>query len=82
MWDAEWLPATAAAIDWSGFYVMVQPPGGGDAQQGKVRRREIRPGWVKNPHYEADVGEDVRVRVLSVNATAGKLALTMRGIGQ
>mmetsp|Transcript_37877 Transcript_37877/g.113125 ORF Transcript_37877/g.113125 Transcript_37877/m.113125 type:complete len:256 (-) Transcript_37877:74-841(-) len=78
--EDQWLSGTVCAIDWSGFYVMVAPPGGGEPQQGKVRRREIRKGWVKNPFGEAEVGDDVRVRVLGVNETSGKLALTMRGM--
>uniref|UniRef100_A0A7S2I1P2 S1 motif domain-containing protein n=1 Tax=Alexandrium andersonii TaxID=327968 RepID=A0A7S2I1P2_9DINO len=76
----QWLSGTVCAVDWSGLYVTVRPPDGGTPQEGKVKRREIRRGWVENPFEEADVGEDIRVRVLSVNATSGRLALTMKGI--
>lgn len=75
-----WLTGTVSAVDWSGFYVRVQPPGGGEPQEGKVRRREIRRGWVKNPYAEAEVGEEIRVRVLRADEEAGRLGLTMRGL--
>uniref|UniRef100_A0A7S1L917 S1 motif domain-containing protein n=1 Tax=Alexandrium catenella TaxID=2925 RepID=A0A7S1L917_ALECA len=76
----QWISGTVSAVDYSGLYVAVQLPGGGEPQQGKVRRREIRKGWVKNPFKEAEMGEEVRVRVIGLNVTAGRLDLTMRGI--
>eukprot|EP00416_Gambierdiscus_australes_P024800 CAMPEP_0171071552 /NCGR_PEP_ID=MMETSP0766_2-20121228/10386_1 /TAXON_ID=439317 /ORGANISM="Gambierdiscus australes, Strain CAWD 149" /LENGTH=242 /DNA_ID=CAMNT_0011528101 /DNA_START=18 /DNA_END=746 /DNA_ORIENTATION=+ len=78
--EDEWLTGEVVGIDWGGLYVSLVPPGGGEAQQGKVRRMKIRKGRVKNTFKEAEVGQEVRVRVIRVDEQAARLDLSMRGL--
>jgi len=76
----QWLSGVVTAIDPSGLYIKVDPPGGGHPQQGKVKKKDIRKGRVRDPNKEAEIGEEVRVRVTEVDEKAGRLGLSLRGL--
>jgi general stress protein 13 len=48
--------------------------------QGLVHISEITHGYVKNINEHIKVGEEVKVKVLSVDKEAGKIGLSMRAI--
>ncbi|KKB34966.1 S1 domain-containing post-transcriptional regulator GSP13 [Bacillus thermotolerans] len=49
-----------------------------DGKQGLVHISEVTHGFVKDIHEYLQVGEEVKVKVLSVNEEEGKISLSIR----
>lgn len=60
-----------------GIFVDVEAPSG-ETVQGMVHVTEIREGFVDDPATEAEVGQEVTVRVVSVDTSSGRLGLSMK----
>lgn len=74
----EWFDGTVTSVTDFGLFVAVSPPGGGPTAQGLVHISQIRDGFVEHPAEEAEVGQQVKVRVKEVDTAKGKLKLSMR----
>lgn len=61
-----------------GIFVDVHPPQGGASVQGLVHISEIREGFVDGSDLEVDTGQEVKVRVISVEPETGRISLSMR----
>jgi len=77
----QWLTGTVARIAPFGFFVTVAPPEGGDAADGLVHITQIRDGFVENTEDEAEVGQEIKVRVQSVDLDQGRMSLSMKEPG-
>mmetsp|Transcript_69311 Transcript_69311/g.157254 ORF Transcript_69311/g.157254 Transcript_69311/m.157254 type:complete len:360 (-) Transcript_69311:125-1204(-) len=73
----EWLTGKVETIAPFGLFVSVQPPGGGRAEKGLVHVSKIRDGFVDDINAEAEVGQEVKVRVLDVDTERQKISLSM-----
>lgn len=73
----EWLNGTVHKVAPFGLLVAVQSPDGTAAAVGLVHYSLIRSGFVESGFGEAEVGQKVKVRVLSVDPSAHKMALDM-----
>jgi len=71
----EWLTATVQSATDFGLIVSLAPPGGGPVAQGMVHISQIKEGFVEHPAEEAEIGQEVRVRVLETNP---RLRLSMK----
>lgn len=78
--DTVWLSGVVKGLANFGAFVEVQPPEGGSAAQGLVHISQIKDGFIEDPGEELEMDQEVQVRVVSVDADAGKMALTMRQI--
>jgi len=76
----EWLDGTVATVLSFGAFVTVTAPGGATAD-GLVHISRIREGFIESVEDELSVGQDVRVRVDSVDLERGKLGFTMKEPG-
>jgi len=74
----EFLEGNVASIVDFGLFVLVPPPGGGPSVQGLVHISQIREGFVEHPAEEAQVGQVVKVRVMSADPEKGRLRLSMK----
>jgi len=74
----QWLTGVVASIAPFGIFVTVTPPGGGATADGLVHITAIRDGFVENTADEASVGQEVQVRVKSVDAGMGRMSLSMK----
>ncbi|CAE8605957.1 unnamed protein product, partial [Polarella glacialis] len=73
-----WLMGVVTGVEASGLFVKVQNPSGGLPQQGKIRRKDIREDYVNNTFSEGIfVGDELRVKVRSVDVVGRKLGLTL-----
>jgi len=72
----EWLKGTVQRIAPFGFFVSVTLPDGATAD-GLVHITRIREGFVENIEDEAEVGQEIDVRIESVDIDAGKMSLSM-----
>jgi small subunit ribosomal protein S1 len=61
-----------------GVFVQVQAPGSDASAKGMVHCSQIRDGFVENPADEVEIGQEVKVRVVSVDAAQGRMSLSMR----
>mmetsp|Transcript_69314 Transcript_69314/g.157267 ORF Transcript_69314/g.157267 Transcript_69314/m.157267 type:complete len:359 (-) Transcript_69314:90-1166(-) len=74
----KWLTGTVERIVKFGLFVSVRPPAGGDAQTGLVHVSKIRAkGYVDDVHDVAEVGQEVKVRVLDVDLEKQNMRLSM-----
>jgi len=73
----EFLDGTVDGIAKFGIFVMVKTPGSGAPQKGLVHVSQIKDGFVDDPWSEVEEGQEVKVRVISVDEGAGKLSLSM-----
>jgi len=73
----EWLKGTVTGIQPYGLFVEVAPPDGTAAQNGLVPVKLIREGFVEDTQKEAEMGQEVKVRIVNVVAKEGKLGLSM-----
>jgi len=74
-----WLKGTVARIQAFGLFVTVESPNGGTPQDGLVHVSNIRDGYVTDAFEEAEVGQEVQVRVLQVDKERNQLKLSMKG---
>lgn len=72
-----WLKGSVHHVAPFGVFVDVVAPSGGNAQ-GMVHIKEMREGFVQDPFAEVEVGQEVKVRVLSADVAAGRLSLSMK----
>lgn len=74
----QWLVGNVSSVAEYGFFVMLEPPGGGKPVAGLVHKSDIRAGYVMDPRREVEVGQPVGVRVLHVDTVNYRLRLSMR----
>lgn len=74
----EWLTGRVSSIAPFGLFVTVTPPNGGSEADGLVHITAIRDGFVENTEDEAEVGQEVQVRVKSVDVGMGRMSLSMK----
>lgn len=78
-----WYPGKVTVVRKNGAFVALESPSGSEARpQGMIRVKEIGNGTLKDAAAAVSPGDDVEVRVLGFNSTAGKLlSLSMRPLG-
>merc|ERR1712008_149719 len=74
----EWLDGKVARITSFGAFVTVTAPGGKSTADGLVHITQITDGFVENVEDHVQQGQEVQVRVISVDVMAGKMSLTMK----
>jgi len=73
-----WLTGEVVNVQSFGAFVSVSPPSGSeDKAQGLVHITQIKEGFVNDVNAEVSVGDEVKVRVISVDADNQKLGLSM-----
>lgn len=75
---SEWLSGKVARTAPFGIFVTVTTADGASSADGLVHITQIRDGFVENTEDEVEEGQEVDVRVLSVDAGAGKMSLSMK----
>merc|ERR550532_1990316 len=78
MGPEEWLDGKVARIASFGAFVTVTTPDGKATADGLVHITQIKDGFVDSVEAEMDVGQEVKVRVLSVDQMGGKMSLSMK----
>jgi len=73
----EWLTGTVARTAPFGAFVTVKLEDGAQAD-GLVHITQIKDGFVESVEDEVEVGQEVQVRVVSVDTEAGKMSLSMK----
>lgn len=73
----EWLEGTVEGLSYQGAFVRVKSTTGAEAT-GFVHVSAIREGYVQDVSSELHQGQKVKVRVLGVDVSAGKLSLSMK----
>jgi len=74
----EWIDGKVARTAPFGIFVTATTPDGGATADGLVHITQIRDGFVESADDEVDIGQDIKVRVLSVDSGAGKMSLSMK----
>jgi len=74
----QWLSGKVARIASFGAFVTVTAPDSDAEADGLVHITQIRDGYVENVADELEVGQEVQVRVVSVDIDASKLGLSMK----
>jgi len=74
----QWLDGTVVSTARFGAFVKVAPPGSEELAQGLVHITQISDDYVENVADAISAGDDVKVRVVSVDPESGKLSLSMR----
>uniref|UniRef100_A0A7S4VEX4 S1 motif domain-containing protein n=1 Tax=Alexandrium monilatum TaxID=311494 RepID=A0A7S4VEX4_9DINO len=77
----EWLDGTVSGIVPFGVFVTARLPDGAAQGDGLVHISRVRRGFVESVEDEFEIGQQVRVRVESVDFERKRLSLTMRGSG-
>jgi len=73
-----WLSGKVARIAGFGAFVTVSAPEGGASADGLVHITQIRDGFVESVEDELSEGQEVQVRVTSVDVDSGKMSLSMK----
>jgi len=73
-----WLDGTIANTAAFGAFVKVSPPNSKSVAQGLVPLREVKDGFVSDINEEVSAGQEVKVRVVSVDTENNKLTLSMK----
>lgn len=73
----QWLTGKVARIASFGAFVTVTAPDGDAEADGLVHVTQIKDGYVENVEDEVEVGQEVQVRVVSVDVEGGKMGLSM-----
>merc|ERR1719382_2300814 len=73
-----WLTGKVARCAAFGAFVSVQAPDSEATADGLVHITQIKDGFVESVEEELEVGQEVQVRVTSVDVGAGKMGLSMR----
>lgn len=76
--DDEWVTGTVKNIVKFGAFVEVSPSGGGPSAEGLVHISQIQDGFLEDPSTVLEVGQEVKVRVIEVDADKGKVGLSMK----
>jgi len=78
--NTEWLTGTVKKIKPFGAFVAVQSPSGDNSAEGLLHVKDIlEEGFLKDVKDELEVGQEVRVRIQSMDVEAGKMRLSMKG---
>jgi len=77
----EWLKGTVDNIMPFGAFVTVALPDGSASASGLVHISQIRDGFVEDVYAEVEVGQEVQVRIQSVDLERGKMSLSMKSGG-
>jgi len=77
----EFLTGTVARCASFGAFVSVKAPDSDATADGLVHITQIKDGFVENVEDELEVGQEVQVRVVSVDTGAGKMSLSMKEAG-
>jgi len=80
MSPSEWITGVVSHTRHYGIFVDLQSPQGGASVQGLVHISEIREGFVDDSALDVDTGQEVKVRVISVEPKHGRVSLSMRPI--
>jgi predicted RNA-binding protein with RPS1 domain len=75
---ATWLKGTVARCASFGAFVDVKAPDSDATASGLVHITQIKDGFVESVEAELEVGQEVDVRVVSVDTGMGKMGLTMK----
>jgi len=75
---ATWIKGTVMRIRSYGAFVAIKAPGSDATASGLVHITQVKDGFVENMEDELEVGQEVEVRVVSVDTGMGKLSLSMR----
>jgi len=75
---ATWIKGTVASIPSFGAFVDVKAPGSDATARGLVHITQVKDGFVESMGDELEVGQEVQVRVVSVDAGMGKMGLSMK----
>jgi len=76
--SSEWITGKVARTASFGAFVTVTSPDGSATADGLVHITRIKDGFVESVEDELEVGQEVQVRVESVDVAGGKLGLTMK----
>mmetsp|Transcript_71009 Transcript_71009/g.161303 ORF Transcript_71009/g.161303 Transcript_71009/m.161303 type:complete len:206 (+) Transcript_71009:1-618(+) len=76
---SEWITGKVARTASFGAFVTVTSPDGTATTDGLVHITKIKDGFVESVEDELEVGQEVQVRVESVDVVGGKLGLTCKG---
>eukprot|EP00933_Yihiella_yeosuensis_P028676 TRINITY_DN224_c0_g1_i1.p1 TRINITY_DN224_c0_g1~~TRINITY_DN224_c0_g1_i1.p1 ORF type:complete len:480 (+),score=121.53 TRINITY_DN224_c0_g1_i1:66-1505(+) len=79
--EDEWLTGKVARTASFGAFVTVTNADGATAD-GLVHITQIKDGFVESVEDELTIGQEVQVRVVSVDAGSGKMGLSMRPVGE
>merc|ERR1719265_1887675 len=60
-----------------GAFVEVTTPTG-DTMTGLLHNSEIKDGFVEDPAMELEIGQELQVRIISVDTDNGKIALSLK----
>merc|ERR1719440_1786784 len=71
--SATWLKGTVARIASFGAFVDVRAPDSDATASGLVHITQIKDGFVESVEDELEAGQEVEVRVVSVDAEMGKM---------
>merc|ERR1712039_1010555 len=74
----QWLTGKVARTANFGAFVTVTAPDSDAEADGLVHVTQIKDGYVENVADEVEVGQEVQVRVVSVDVDEGKLGLSMK----
>jgi len=74
----QWLTGKVARTAPFGAFVTVTTPDSESTADGLVHITAIKDGFVEDVNDEVSVGDEVQVRILSVDAEGGKMSLTMK----
>ncbi|CAK0855667.1 unnamed protein product [Prorocentrum cordatum] len=75
---ATWIKGTVASIASFGAFVEVKAPDSDATARGLVHITQVKDGFVESMEDELEVGQEVQVRVVSVDAGTGKMGLSMK----
>merc|ERR1719356_877453 len=75
---AAWLKGTVARIASFGAFVDVKAPDSDATASGLVHITQIKDGFVESVEDELEAGQEVEVRVVSVDTGMGKMSLSMK----
>merc|ERR1719221_1987586 len=73
----QWLTGKVARVANFGAFVTVTAPDSDAEADGLVHVTQIKDGYVENVADELEEGQEVQVRVVSVDTDAGKMSLSM-----
>merc|ERR1712061_92875 len=73
----QWLTGKVARIANFGAFVTVTAPDSDAEADGLVHVTQIKDGYVENIEDELEVGQEVQIRVVSVDVDGGKMGLSM-----
>eukprot|EP00933_Yihiella_yeosuensis_P008689 TRINITY_DN114279_c0_g1_i1.p1 TRINITY_DN114279_c0_g1~~TRINITY_DN114279_c0_g1_i1.p1 ORF type:complete len:375 (-),score=56.62 TRINITY_DN114279_c0_g1_i1:74-1198(-) len=74
----DWLDAEIEAVEAFGAFVRVFPPKGGEPSRGFVHVSNLQDNFVEHPSFVVKVGQAVKVRLVDLDRSSGRMTLSMR----